>query len=691
MPDQRQPLLHDLVTVLSAPVQAWSGRDGQIRRHGIQGVYLGDVRVLSSAVLSVNGEEPEPLALEIHSAHAGVELGLTASYVVRSAGIPGDDPLLLLRRARSARADGMSETLTFASSHDEPLLLDVVLDLEADLAGMETVKSGVPAATAAPAYAAGAWGWTEESGARVAIEAPDAEIGTFGGGLRLQWTVKVPAAGEHRVEWALRGGDISAPMAAAAQVDGGVEWSLPSVATEDRRVGRLLQQSLSDLAGLRMASASHPEDTFLAAGAPWFFTLFGRDSLLAARMMLPLGAELAAGTLRSLAARQGRAVDAATAEQPGKILHEVRRSAFVLEGAGLSLPPVYFGTIDATPLWICLLHDAWRWGMPEAEVEALLDSCEAALAWMRDYGDSDGDGFLEYLDESGVALANQGWKDSPDSVRWRDGSVAEGPIALCEVQAYAYEAAVSGAALLEAFGRPGAEEWRAWAAALADRFRAAFWVQDDRGPYPAIALDAHKRPVDGVSSNMGHLLGTGILNAAESAAVADRLMHPTLFSGYGIRTLSTDNGAYSPLRYHCGAVWTHDSAIILAGLAREGHHGHAARLSRALLDAAEGFDFRLPELFSGHDAGDVAAPLPYPASCRPQAWAASSAVPVVVAALGMVPDARHRSIRLAGIEEHPFGDLRIDGLRLGAEPFTVTVDDGETRCASASGLRFYRR
>ena len=306
----------------------------------------------------------------------------------------------------------------------------------------------------------------------------------------------------------------------------------------------------------------------------------------------------------------------------------MRRTDVSHASEGFHLPPVYYGTIDATPLWINLLHDTWRAGMPDAEVAALLDNLEAALTWLGEYGDSDGDGFLEYLDTTGHGLANQGWKDSGDSIRWHDGTIAEGPIALCEVQAYAYEAALNGAALLDAFGRSGGEKWRSWAAAMKERFRAAFWCEDEQGRYPALALDAKKRPVDGVSSNIGHLLGTGILDPDEQRVVVERLLDPTMFSGYGIRTLSTTNGAYWPLRYHAGSVWSHDTAIVIDGMLRDGFTEEAARVAEGLLSAAEGFDYRLPELFGGHPADEVWPPVPYPASCRPQAWAATSVVPV---------------------------------------------------------------
>jgi glycogen debranching enzyme len=211
------------------------------------------------------------------------------------------------------------------------------------------------------------------------------------------------------------------------------DWARPEVTAADHRLTRLLDQSLDDLQTLRLAEAAQPDDAFLAAGVPWFLTLFGRDSIWAARMLLPLGTELAAGTLRVLARRQGQALDPATGEEPGKIMHELRRRPFRFSGdavGDLDLPDVYYGTVDATPLWISLLHDAWRWGLPDAQVAELLPHLEAALGWLDKHADPDGDGFVEYVDTTGHGLANQGWKDSGDAVRFRDGRQAEAPIAL---------------------------------------------------------------------------------------------------------------------------------------------------------------------------------------------------------------------------------------------------------------------
>lgn len=399
-------------------------------------------------------------------------------------------------------------------------------------------------------------------------------------------------------------------------------------------------------------------------------------------MLLPLGTDLAAGTLRTLAARQGTRHDPRTAEQPGKILHELRPGAMDL-GDGSVIPPVYYGTVDATALWVCLLHDAWRWGMAAQEVEALLPAMEAALEWMIADGDADGDGFLEYLDVSGTGLANQGWKDSGDSVQWRDGTLATGPIALCEVQAYAHEAALDGAALLEAFGRPGAAQWRRWAAELSERFRARFWVQDERGPYPAIALDADKRPVDSLTSNIGHLLGTGLLTEQEEDLVAARLVGPDLDSGYGLRTLAQGSEGYWPLRYHGGSVWTHDTAIALAGLTRTGHREEAARFVEGLLAAAADQDYRLPELHSGDARGAVPSVVPYPAACRPQAWSAASAVVLLMSVLGLDPDVPAGALRVRPAVPSPVGGLEVSGLRVAGGTLSVSIGpDGEVRALS---------
>jgi glycogen debranching enzyme len=673
-----QPFLHDLNVLLAAPMQVWSGHDGQLRRSGgVQGIYCADTRVIDEAVLTVNGKEPEPVGSA--STHGSV---VSFQALVRTLGSENPDPLVSLTRHRSIFTDRVSEEIILRSNLSQDVTAVIEMVLGCDFSPLESVKAGGRAHPVQPELHGSVWRAAEQ-GVGSSISAPGALVEQNNAQLRLRWELRIPARGTARVGWEVQAADSLAPFVAAVR-------PTPAsfrVRADDRRLTALAEKALGDLEGLRMSAVSSPQDVFLAAGAPWFFTLFGRDSLIAARMLLPVDPSLAAGTLRTLAARQGTKSDPTTAEQPGKILHEVRRGELRMPGDAsngeLRLPPVYFGTVDATLLWISLLHDAWKWGMPEEEVKDLMCNLEDALLWLRDWADPDGDGFLEYIDETGYGLANQGWKDSADSIRWNDGSLATGPIALAEVQGYAYQAAINAADLLEAFGLDAAKEWRAYAVEMANNFRKAFWCRDELGAYPAIALDVDKRPVDGVASNMGHLLGTGILNEQETELVARRIMHPTMFSGYGVRTLDTGNGAYWPLRYHSGSVWAHDTAMTLDGLTKAGYAGEAAILAAGVMDAAEIFDYRLPELFSGHSSAQ-GGPQPYPASCRPQAWAAASAIPLMLATLGLTPQGPGLLPEVAAVVPAPFGACTFEGLQAGGRTFTVDVDrDGAARVLSA--------
>jgi hypothetical protein len=674
-----QPWLHELVTVLSAPTVALSDASGQIRPGGAQGVLHADVRVLSAAVLDVDGVEPVPVS-------GGLIGARTARFIAvpRALGDDIADPTVRVERERTVAPGEVREVIRVVSASDVGVSAVLTLTVAADLAGLADIKNGRAPASSAPIERADdglAWG---AGPLRVTLSAAGAELAAGGGRATVRWPVRLAGRGECEVSWRLAAADPDAPMTAAPpgtlHTDTGRgPWSRVSAEADDPRLPALLAQSLADADALRMAVPRAPQDVFLAAGAPWYFTLFGRDSIWAARMLLPFGWELAAGTLRALAAFQGRRLDPVTAEAPGKIPHEIRRSG------------VSYQTIDATPLWICLLHDAWRWGMPEDQVAALLPALRAGLAWIRDYGDSDGDGLLEYINTTGRGLANQGWKDSGDAIRFADGAIAAPPVALCEVQGYAHEAAVRGADLLAAFGVNGAAQWRDLAARIAAAFRAAFWVSDERGGYPAIALDGAKRPADSLTSNIGHLLGTGLLTQAEEGLVAGRLAGPDMDSGFGLRTMSARNGGYNPLSYHCGAVWSHDTAIAILGLARSGHAQPAADLADGLLAAAAGFGWRLPELYSGAARAETPWPTPYPAACRPQAWSAAAAAVLAQALLGLDADVPSGTLTLrpparriggAGIR------LRVDGLVAGTETFSAEVDEsGHGRILGATLAR----
>ena len=659
------PPLHDLVTSVAAPCTVLSSASGDVLPVAAQGVYVADRRALSLLRVRVEGH---PLVALRGSSTGGDGAFFVA--MVQGAGDPIPDPTVTIERRRRTTPSGVVESLDVVSVAQAPVAVRVVVDVASDLAPMTLVREDRRADVVAPTVVEGGIAWTDGEGFDVLVTASggaDLAVDASEATVSLAWDVALPPRGRTALEVVVAAKD-SDRGAAFFETAARIPWSEPQVSADDVRLPALVDHGLADLAGLLLRE---DDDHVLAAGAPWFLTLFGRDSLWAARFLLPLGTDLAMGTLRILARRAGTGHDVDSAEEPGRILHEVRREMLTL--GGMALPPVYYGSVDSTPLWACLLVDAWRWGADPAEVADLLPALEAALRWMRDLGDADGDGFLEYIDRSGRGLGNQGWKDSFDSVQWADGRLADAPIALSEVQAYAYQAATGGAALLRAFGRPGADEWDEWAAGVKDRFRRSFWTEDELGPYPGIALDRDKRLVDGVASNMGHLLGTGILDADEAAAVAQRLAGPDLDSGFGLRTLTSRSPRFGPLSYHGGSVWPHDTAIAVLGLAAEGQDAVAASFVRGLLTTGAAFDLRLPELFAGVQAGRGVRPHPYPPSCRPQAWSAASAVALLTAVVGLEPDVPAGTVRLRPMAPSPVGRLEVRGLRVGGRDVSVDV------------------
>jgi len=398
------------------------------------------------------------------------------------------------------------------------------------------------------------------------------------------------------------------------------------------------RRSLVDLAALRFRSGIFP-GALPAAGLPWFMTVFGRDSLLTSFQALPFAPELAATTLNSLSLLQARRDDPFRDAEPGKIPHELRFGEMTAFEETPHSP--YYGTADATPLFLILLEEYERWTGDRKLVRRLERNARAAIHWIDNYGDRDGDGYIEYQTRSSNGLGNQCWKDSGDSIAYADGRIASLPRATCELQGYAYDAKRRTARLArEVWDDPTwAKELESQAAQLKRRFNHDFWMPERRAF--ALALDGEKRQVDSLTSNIGHLLWSGIADQDKAAHCARRLMGEALFSGWGVRTMAVGEGSYNPIGYHVGTVWPHDNSFIAWGLRRYGFREEAAQLSFAMLEAAELFHNRLPEAFAGYARSTTKYPVEYPTACSPQAWATGAPLLLLRAMLGLETDGRH--------------------------------------------------
>ncbi|HME03691.1 MAG TPA: amylo-alpha-1,6-glucosidase [Solirubrobacteraceae bacterium] len=424
----------------------------------------------------------------------------------------------------------------------------------------------------------------------------------------------------------------------------GSEWetSCTRIASDNALFDGLTATSRRDLRALVMPA---PGGRIVSAGIPWYVAPFGRDALVTASEALLLNRDLARDALRVLAKLQARADDPWRDAEPGKIMHELR----VGELAGLGIVPhtPYYGTVDATPLFLMCAADYYAWTGDSETLRALRPALDSALRWIDEFGDRDGDGFIEYERRSAGGLRNQGWKDSHDSVVHADGSLAEGPIALVEAQGYVYRAKLTIAEVYDALGaHEVATRLRDESQRLREAFNEAFWNPAE-GTF-ALALDGRKQQVASVTSNPGHCLYCGIVEPSRAASVAERMMAADMFCGWGVRTLSSSCPAYNPMSYHNGSVWPHDNAILAAGLKRYGHDNAVRKIADALFEVATGArDFRLPELYCGFDRAERSAVVAYPVACIPQAWAAAAPFLLLQAMLGIFPDA-------------PGGELRIE-------------------------------
>src|SRR5947209_2317694 len=624
----RMPGTTGTIALVEGSAFAISGRSGDMVPNLPQGLFFRDTRFLSRLELRVNGQAPEALEAEPLDP-------FSATFALRTRPRPGraDSPLLLFRHRYVGR--GMREDIVIRNYGDEPSYCSLELLFDTDFADLFHVKEGRFDADISPAlepsgddilfrYQRG----LTKRGVRISFSQPvqlAANLATFEVIVPPQesWTVCVqlaPIIDNDEVEPRHLCGqpvDHATPRARLAK------WrsQVPAVDTDYADLKSIVTRSAEDLGALRIVDPDYPERTVVAAGAPWFMTLFGRDSIITSYMALVLDPDLALGVLQTLARFQGTKEDPRNDEEPGRILHEMRFG----EAPSLSLGGgrVYYGTADATPLFVMLLGELRRWGLANELVDSLLPHADRALDWIEHYGDRDGDGYVEYKRASDRGIANQGWKDSGNAVRFADGRLARAPVALCEVQGYTYGAYLARAHFADEAGDlETAVRYRAKAATLKMNFNHDFWL-DDRG-YFAMGLDADKVPIDALASNMGHCLWTGIVDEDKAHLVAAELMSTDMFSGWGIRTLSQSMVGYNPISYHNGSVWPHDNALCAAGLMRYGFVEEAHQVMEALVDASAYFGDLLPELFAGLGRRSFGFSVSYPTSCSPQAWAARS-------------------------------------------------------------------
>ncbi len=676
------------MTLVDESTFAISDRAGDIVPGTAHGLFVRDTRVISRLELRIDGRRLESLAAVDHDPFSAV-------FVSRGWPAAGRaDSTLMVFRSRYV-GNGMREDLEIRNVGDEATTCLVEAFVNADFADLFAVKEGragtdpdgeitrtVEEGCLVVSYRRGSTSrgvqlrfaatgdeGSAVSGFRISDDHVEAKVVVPGRG---SWTAcmeVVPVIDSSLVLPRYRCGQ---PVERAEPAERLARWrrQVPHVRTDHPGLAGVVARSAEDLGALRLFDPDFPERMVVAAGAPWFMTVFGRDSLLTAWSALLVDPDLALGVLQTLARFQGRDVDPAHEEQPGRILHEMRFG----EAASLSLGggSIYYGTADATPLFVMLLGELRRWGLGREQVDELLPNADRALAWIEEFGDADGDGYVEYHRATDRGLANQGWKDSWDAIRYADGRVAQAPIALCEVQAYVYGAYLARAHFAYEQGDVATfERYRARATDLKAAFNRDFWLED-RGWY-AVGLGPDKRPIDSLTSNMGHCLWTGIVDEERAPQVARHLLGPEMYSGWGIRTLATSMGGYNPVSYHCGSVWPHDTAIAAAGLARYGFEEGAQRLVLSLIDAGAAQGGRLPELYSGLDRQELPVPVGYPTSCSPQAWAAASPLLCLRTLLRFDPWVPYGKTWLAPMVPPEIGALRVEGIPLAGARVDVEV------------------
>jgi glycogen debranching enzyme len=670
--------------------------DGQIRWPSEKGLYFLDTRVISSWVIYANGV-PWNLLNGGAVTHYASRIHLTNPSIPTIDGaIPERTLALVIGRSISG---GMHEDLDITNNSMNRVRFQLEIALRCDFADIFEVKSGSivrrgrittkwsqPKQQLRTVYRNGNF----RRAVTVAPKEQPAKAVYANGRVSFEVDLDAGEAWHCCLLYTLEDGKrLFAPLEDCADqhqtthhAEALSDWlgSVLKIRTSNEEFYRLYHQALEDMAALRLPIAGTDHMVFLpAAGLPWFVAPFGRDSLVVSLQNLLIYPDFARGTLDILGSLQAREENDYRDAEPGKILHEIRYG----ELAYFKLIPhtPYYGTADATPLYLITLHAAWRAIGDKTLLERHLETAERCLSWIDEYGDRDGDGFQEYQTRSPVGYENMGWKDSGDSVVYPDGSLVKGPKALCELQGYVYDAWLRMSEVFDELGRPArAAEMRTKAATLFKRFNESFW--DDELDFYAFALDGEKKKVLTVASNPGHCLWSGIVPPERAGKVVRRLMAPDMWSAWGIRTLSAMHPAFNPYNYQTGSIWPHDNAAIALGFKRYGFGAEAARIARNISRAASHFLFnQLPELYTAFDDSETSFPVQYLGANIPQAWAAGSVFALMQAMLGFRPDAPRGKLYVDPLLPEWLPDLTMFDLRIGGHRFDIRFwrDGGRTQ------------
>ena len=661
----------DAVAILEGRTFMYSNGVGDVSAGSIGGLVHADTRFLNRWELTVNGQHLLALRAEPVDYYS-------AEFFLTNGQMPGFKPNTIAVRRMRFVGSGLHERIEVQNFSREPISIQLRLGVGNDFADLFEIKDRVRDRSSEIKRDHGSNGsriafryrhdgFAAETVVDASVAATRIDGDDFVWDLELErdeeWDceLNVPLKlGPTELQPSHTGfGEVFSPSGD----DAVSRWrsQMPKFETDSHVLGQILRRSGEDLIALRIEARRDDLEVVLpAAGLPWFLTLFGRDTLITAYQTVAFGPGLARGAILALALFQGKELKDFNDEEPGKILHEIR----VGELTKLHIKPhdPYYGTADATQLWLILLSEYWRWTGDDELVRSLGDNIHRALDWIDRYGDIDGDGYVEYRTRSPQGLGNQCWRDSWDGVQFADGALPTLPIATAEIQGYGYDAKLRVAELADGpLSDPElAARLRGEAEALRTRFNDDFWI-DDRGGYYAIGLDADKRQIDSLTSNIGHLLWSGIVPPDRAKIIARQLTSDALYSGWGVRTLSTEDEGFNPIGYHTGTVWPHDNSIIAMGLARYGLREEANRIGLGLLEAADFSAYRLPEAFSGYERSMVRFPVPYPTACSPQAWATGAPLLILRSMLGL--DARDGEVTLDPNVPEALGRVYIRGLR----------------------------